>query len=187
MTAAGFSLGGHTALSLAGAITDMALFRTWAEGRPGGRGPREFPDLADHIAPLLNSSAVFQSSWDRQSASCLDPRVKAALACAPAPPVRGFTPPSLEAIRIPVTITVGGADREAPADTCAMWLDDLLADSALDLLGPDIGHYAFLCEGTPAGCVTEPALWVDPPGAPRRAVHDRVAEIALRAFSPPQD
>jgi len=184
VSAAGFSLGGHTVLSLAGAITDMALFKAWAAGGWGSRGPREFPDLVDHIAPLLERSAVFRASWKRQSVSYLDPRVKAVLACAPAPPIRGFTPQSLKAIRAPVTIAVGGADREAPAQDCAMWLDSRLADSSLHLLGPDIGHYVFLCEGTPAGCAAEPEVWCDPPGAPRRVVHARVAELALHAFSP---
>ena len=185
VSAAGFSLGGHTVLSLAGAITDMTLFQAWAEGQPGGRGPREFPDLADHIAPLLERSAVFRSSWERQSLSYVDRRVKAVLACAPAPPVRGFTPQSLAAIRVLVTMAVGGADVEAPAEAGAMWLDDHLADSMLHLLGPDIGHYVFLCEGTPKGCAAEPAIWSDPPDVPRRVVHERVADIALRAFSRP--
>jgi predicted dienelactone hydrolase len=182
VVAAGFSLGGYTVLGLAGAITDMRLFQAWAEGRPGARGPREFPDLADHLPTLLATSAVFGASWERQGQSCRDQRVRAVLACAPAPTVRGFTPASLRAIDLPVAIAVGEADREAPPDDAARWLHAHLPRSSLELLGAEVGHYALLAEGTPAGRAEMPELWSDPPGVDRRAVHDRVAALALATF-----
>lgn len=61
VVAAGFSLGAHTALALAGAITDMRLFAAWIDGRPGACGPREFPDLADRLPELLATDAVCRS------------------------------------------------------------------------------------------------------------------------------
>lgn len=182
VVAAGFSLGGHTVLGLAGAVVDMRRFATWAEGRPGGRGPREFPDLADRLPGLLATSAVFRASWERRAESCRDPRVRAVLACAPAPTVRGFTPASLRAIDLPVAIAVGEADREAPPDDGARWLHAHLPRSRLELLGGEVGHYALLAEGTPAGRAEMPELWADPPGMNRRAVHDRVAALALVTF-----
>lgn len=180
--AAGFSLGGYTALALAGAVTEMTRFRDWAEGQEGGGGPREFPDLTDHVAPLLETSAMFRESWQRQSESYRDARVKRVLTLAPAPPVRGFTPESLGAIDFPVAIVAGGTDREAPADPCARWLHSLLPDSRLDVLGPDVGHYAFLCEGTARGRKLDPDVWDDPPGVDRRQVHDQVCAIASQAL-----
>jgi predicted dienelactone hydrolase len=88
--AAGFSLGGYTVLSLGGAITHMRLFSDWMTARGITRGPREFPDIASHVAPLLERSRVFRASWERPSQSYRDARVKAILSCAPAPTVRAF-------------------------------------------------------------------------------------------------
>ncbi|MDX3927323.1 MAG: dienelactone hydrolase [Shinella sp.] len=182
VASAGFSLGGYTVLSMAGAITDMALFREWARGLAFGNGPREFPDLAEHIEPLLRDSSVFRDSWSRQSASNLDERVKLVVALAPAPPVRAFTIDSLRAIEMPVTIMVGNADSEAPADICAVWLHENLPRSSLDLLGRNVGHYTLLCEGTDKGKALEPEICSDLPGVERSDVHERAARIALSAL-----
>ena len=179
----GFSLGGYTVLSLAGAITDMALFRDWAQGSGLGRGPREFPDLGDQVAPLLDRSAPFRASWARQSQSCRDPRLKAAFACAPAPTVRAFRPDSVRAVTLPVGIVVGGDDREAPASAAAAWMAAHLPHCRYDLLGPTVGHYVFLGEGTAAGRAAMPDLFVDPPGVDRRAIHDATAARALQLFA----
>jgi predicted dienelactone hydrolase len=181
--AAGFSLGGYTVLALAGAITELALFEQWLAGQGGrGRGPREFPDLADHFTSLLATSSEFRASVARHGRAYYDPRVKAVLALAPAPPVRGFTPQSLQAVRLPVRTLVGGADAEAPAETCASWLAGLLPNCQLTLLGPDVGHYVFLCEATEMGRSSEPVLCVDAPGVDRGAIHDQVAGTAIALF-----
>jgi len=177
--AAGFSLGGHTVLSLLGGITEMEKFLRWADGTPGGRGPREFPNLADEVTPLFERSGVFRESWDRHAQSCHDSRVKAAVTLAPASPIRGFTTESLAAIRAPVAIAVGGADTEAPPGPCARWLHDQLADCRLYELGPTVGHYVFLCEATESGRACEPDICRDAPGVERRAIHDRIARATL--------
>jgi predicted dienelactone hydrolase len=178
----GFSLGGYTALSILGAITDTAQFYEWAGSSPFGNGPREFPDLVDRIEPLLKESAVFRASWERQSTSNLDQRVKVAVALAPAPPVRAFIPDSLAAITVPVTLMVGEADREAPANHCAVWLNGHLRQSHLHYLGPDVGHYTLLGTGTMEGRRLEPEIYVDAPDVDRRTVHDMATQIALDAI-----
>lgn len=180
--AAGFSLGGYTVLALAGAITDMTLFEQWLARRGGRSGPREFPDIADHIPSLLATSAEFRTSLARHAQSYRDPRVKAVVALAPAPPVRAFTVDSLRAIRLPVRMMVGQADAEAPAEDCASWLAGLLTDCQLTLLGPDVGHYVFLCEAAEIGKATEPANCVDAPSVDRRAIHDQAAGAAIDLF-----
>ena len=179
----GFSLGGYTVLSMLGAITDMTLFREWARRSALGRGPRELPDLPESIEPLLQESAVFRASWDRRSASHLDRRLRTAVVLAPAPPVRAFTPGSLAALTAPVTIMVGEADQEAPAEPCSVWLHRLLRSSSLHLLGRDVGHYTLLCAGTEHGRTLEPHLWVDAPGVDRSAVDEMATRISLTAIS----
>ena len=180
---AGFSLGGYTAVACLGALTYLDLYRQWAGDSPLGRGPREFPNAIDHLDQLLGQSAEFAASMKRQSLDYADTRFKAALLCAPAPTVRGFTDESVRAIHVPVLTFVGGADREAPADPCAKWLDDRLRNSRLERLAPDIGHYVFLNECTEAGCQAIPEICVDAPGVDRRAIHDRVAAAAITFFA----
>ena len=180
--AAGFSLGGYTAVALLGAITDMAVFHAWNDKARRQRGPREFPDLVDRIGPLMESSTIFEESWARQSMSYHDSRVRAALVLAPAPTVRAFTEESLATISRPVAIAVGGADLEAPAEQCAIWLHERLPNSSLSLLGREVGHYVFLCEGTEIGRAREPELYVDAAGVDRRAIHQAVIAKAVDLF-----
>jgi predicted dienelactone hydrolase len=181
--AAGFSLGGYTVLSLLGAITDMTLFLDWAQNKPWGNGPREFPDIGEQVTPLLETSAVFRASWNRQSSSYKDSRIKAALLCAPAPTVRGLTGESLSKIPVPVAIAAVGADIEAPSDLCAAWVHEQLPNSTMDLLDPMAGHYTFLCECSEWGKVHETEICADAPGVDRRWIHDRTAALAIELFS----
>jgi predicted dienelactone hydrolase len=182
-TCVGFSLGGYTALSVMGAITDMARFQEWAGTSASGKGPREFPDLADRLEPLLRESAIFRASWERQSVSNLDQRIRTAVALAPAPTVRAFTPDSLAAINAPITIMVGEADQEAPAGPCSIWLSERLPNSQLHFLGRNVGHYSLLSLGTEEGRRLEPEICIDAPGVDRSAIHELATEIALRAIS----
>ncbi len=181
--ASGFSLGGYTVLCLAGALTSLSKFQEWLETRSdGSRGPREFPDLEDHIPGLLENSAPFRTSQERHSNSFRDPRVKSVMALAPAPTVRGFLPKSVATIDIPVSLMVGQSDTEAPHDACAAWLVHQNPAFELTLLGSDVGHYVFLCEPTEIGKSTEPEICLDASGVERGAVHDQAAEIADGLF-----
>ena len=180
--AAGFSLGGYTVLALAGAITDLSLFEEWLRGQGKPRGPREFPDIGGYIPNLLATSPEFRASQARHSLSYRDPRIRAILALAPAPPVRSFSIESLRSIELPVGIMVGPADIEAPVQECAAWLAEHIPTSELTLLEPDAGHYVFLCEATDPGRKAEPAICLDPAGVDRSSIHDRAAEAATRLF-----
>lgn len=180
--AAGFSLGGYTVLALAGAITDVKLFDEWANGLQGQRGPREFPDIADHIPDLLATSAVFRASQDRQGHRYLDPRVKAVFTFAPAPPVRNFTVKSLASIDIPVGIMAGASDAEAPCEDCAIWLANQILNCNLMLLEENAVHYVFLCEATENGRVELSDICIDAKGVSRAAIHQKAADAAIKLF-----
>ena len=180
--AVGFSLGGYTVLALAGAITDLGLFEEWLSGQGKPRGPREFPDLAEHVPSLLATSAEFRISQARHGLSYRDPRVRAVLALAPAPPVRSFSIESLRSMQVRVGIMVGPSDKEAPAQECAVWLANKIRDCELMLLEPEAGHYVFLCEATDAGRHAQPEICLDPPGIDRASIHDRAVEAAARLF-----
>ena len=181
---AGFSLGGYTALQLVGAITSLELFDEWQNtlGKGGG-GPREFPDLADRIPELHGQSIQFRQSIKRQSDSYLEPRIKAVVALAPAPPVRSFKPESVAKIAVPTTIIAGQNDLEAPHRQCALWLKENNPAFQIELLGHDVGHYVFLPEATDVGKAHGPEICRDPVSVDRAAIHRFAAEAAARLFN----
>jgi predicted dienelactone hydrolase len=189
--AGGFSAGAYTAAAALGAITLFSQYRPPAGDASGANaapaaltnGPREFPDLADHLPRLLAESAVFRASWARMSADYHDPRIKAALLCAPGRSVRGFSPESLAAIATPVTIATGGADEVGPPAECTFWLQRQLPHASAEIVHPDAGHYVFLPEATATGRRMAPDICVDPPTVDRHTIHERAAAIALDLFA----
>jgi predicted dienelactone hydrolase len=180
--AAGFSAGAYTAMLLSGARTAFSQFEAARTDPAFSRGPREFPDLADHIPALLKSSPVFRASWDRMTDSCRDNRIKAALVCAPGRSVLGLEAASVAGIDIPVEIVVGAGDTIAPPAICASWLQQHLASTRLDMLPAPAGHYVFLPEATAAGRLAAPEVCLDGPGVDRQAIHDHVALSAVALF-----
>lgn len=183
VSAVGFSLGGHTVLALAGAMTSTDRYVRWldAKGTPIA-GPREFPDLADHIPRLLTTSEPFRVSWYRQSESFADARLGSLVAIAPAPPVRAFDTTSINSIKIPVTLITGEADTEAPPLECAAWLTAANPRFRRVSAGKNVGHYTFV--GFPGGTVSEETsfIFTDDPGVERAAVHELVFKTLLGAL-----
>lgn len=179
---AGFSAGAYTAMLLLGAIAQFSQFEPTRLKPGGARGPREFPDLADHIPTLLATSAVFRESWSRVSRPYRDQRIKAALVCAPGRSVLGFSEESLKAVEAPALILVGDADREAPAEQCSAWLHARLPHSALKIFGGGLGHYVFLPEATPLGLAFAADLFSDPSGIERADIHEEVADMSATLF-----
>ena len=183
--ALGFSLGAYTVMAMAGAQTDTRLFEQWLDKSPrqGPNGPKEFPDLSEHIQPLMADNAEFRTSQTRQHNDFSDTRIKAIVTIAPPPPIRALTPQSLKTIDLPIHIIVGQSDKEAPHDTCALWLDKHLPNSHLTLLGKNVGHYVFLNQATQFGKATEPDICIDAKGVDRSETHQQTAEIAVEFFN----
>ncbi|TLX09932.1 dienelactone hydrolase [Rhizobium sp. MHM7A] len=180
--AAGFSAGAYSVTLLLGAIAQFSQFEP-SRLKPGGpRGPREFPDLADHIPSLLRTSDVFRESWSRMSRSYRDDRITAAVLCAPGRSVLGFGEESLKIVGAPTLILVGDADKAAPAEECSSWLHHRLTRSVLRIFGGGFGHYVFVPEGTRLGLAFAAELFTDPPGIKRAAVHDEIADLSAALF-----
>jgi predicted dienelactone hydrolase len=178
----GTSAGAYTAMALLGAVTKLSRFQPSGPNGSFVRGPREFPDLASHVAGLFESSAVFRASWARMSASYRDARFRAALVCAPGRSVLGFSEESLALIGTPARIVVGESDAVAPPQECAVWLQRRVRTSALDILPAGAGHYVFVPEATETGRRDGPDVCVDAPGVDRGAIHERVAASAAELF-----
>ena len=179
---AGFSAGAYTAMLLVGARVAYSQFEPDNPQKSPIRGPREFPDLADHIPSLLEDGR-FLESWNRRRDSYRDDRLKAVLAIAPGRSVLGFARESLEEITAPVQIVGGDADVIAPADECCAWLHENVRSSAMEIMKGGVGHYAFLPEPTPLGLRVSPAVFTDIAGVVRENVHNHVAQIAAAFFT----
>jgi pimeloyl-ACP methyl ester carboxylesterase len=106
-------------------------------------------------------------------------RIKAAFIMAPGRGVLGFNEASLVAIDTPSRIILGGADFVAPA---AIWMQERLRQSQLEMLSKDAGHYVFLPEATEAGRRNDPETCVDGPDIDRGAIHGRAASSAIELF-----
>jgi predicted dienelactone hydrolase len=178
----GTSAGAYTAMALLGAVTMFSRFQPSGSNRSRVPGPREFPDLADHVAGLFERSAVFRESWARMSDCYRDARFRAALVCAPGRSVLGFSGESLATIKAPTRIVVGESDAVAPPRECAAWLHGLLPASTLEILPAPAGHYVFVQEATEIGRRDGPDVCVDGPGTDRRAIHEHVAASAAEFF-----
>ena len=182
--AAGFSAGAYAVMLLAGARVRTSQFGA-DNPRPSlTRGPREFPDLAEHIPRLLETSPVFRQSWERMRESYRDKRIKAVLACAPGRSVLGFDESSLQGVDVPVGMVVGDADRVAPAQECSAWLHHHVPTSSLTIVDGGWGHYAFLPNPSALGLQEAPDLFADPPlSGGRSAFHAHVGRIAAQLFA----
>ena len=184
VSAVGFSLGGHTVLTLAGARTSLDRFDAWrAANKRVEAGPREFPDAADHIPDLIRTSAVFRTSWARHGDDFSDPRVTSVVAIAPAPPVRSFHPGSMSDIALPVTLLTGGADTEAPPEHCADWLVSLNDRFVHHTLGQEVGHYTFLSVPQDKSLLGTVDIFTDADGVDRLRVHERAAQLVRDSLS----
>jgi predicted dienelactone hydrolase len=181
--AAGFALGGYTALELAGARTNVAAWRAFCrsdarDAHDGFCGPQpEFPDL-DAAFAKVRDDPLIKASLARESMSFRDGRIRGIYVMAPLG--RMLTEASLAGMRIPARIVVGKDDHTAPARTNGQYLAARIPAAQLRLLA-DAGHYTFIAECTSAGTAQFPELCQE--SAPHRgAMHRLVATDALRFF-----
>lgn len=180
---AGFSLGGWTALLLAGALPDFDRFRAFcgdprrdATCLPQREYPIDFdlqPELLaqHHAAPLAAGASQSQR----------DPRIRSALLLAPALG-QALEPASLRLIRMPVLVIAGDADPVTPTPTNGTFLAQHIPGARLELL-PNVGHYDFLSPCGPAGLRNAAAYCTDDPGLDRATTHQRVIEQAHSFFA----
>lgn len=183
VSAVGFSLGCHTVLTLAGAITSMDTFDDWCRAQNfNASGPREFPDAMDHIPSLAKSSLAFQQSWARQGDNFTDARISSLVAIAPPPPIRSLMPCSIAQITLPVTLLTGGADQEAPFEHGAAWLLWQNAGFSHHDLGQNVGHYTFLDLPPDRSLIGKIDIFTDPASIDRSEIHGKAAAMTHRAI-----
>ena len=181
---AGFSLGGYTAILLAGGRCDLDQFKSFCdsdEGDKSGDKPREFPVRLIDIEHLIETDRYYRESWLRHRQSYRENRIKAAFAIAPALGM-AFTADSLGEIEIPVQIVTTEIDNEVPPKTNAHRFSELIPNANLELILGRADHYVFLAEATEAGKRLEPDICIDHPSVDRRQIHQQVGRQATGFF-----
>jgi predicted dienelactone hydrolase len=162
----GFSLGGFTALVLAGGTPDL---------RQSARLCRERPDapecafVAERHGNPLDSTAVPDSVWDH------DARIRAVALASPAVLVM-FRSGGLRGVHVPVLMWRGTADPNAPDAWNAAVVRSGLPTPPQEHVVPNAGHFVFTPVCSDATAKQVPFLCDDPPGVDRAVV--------LRQFEP---
>jgi predicted dienelactone hydrolase len=180
---AGFSLGGYTALLLAGARTDRAR---WIEfcahhaADPNCVLPEEASFGMAEVIRVIESDPRAQQSIKRAGDSYRDERVRAAFVLAPVE-VPALDPASLSQIGIPVSIIVGDADRQAVPEVNAVAAARQIPGARLERI-PRGTHYMFLTRCTPYGKVVAHSICADPFGLDRVQVQRSVGSEAVQFF-----
>ena len=198
IAAAGFSIGGYTALALAGAQTDISemtdLCRTGsskpaaATAADSDHGDRDTTIChVPEMRPLGTVDDVLHAtrktsgeSLARSSESYRDPRILAVFAIAPAAAFT-LTQESLHAIKLPVEIVVGSADRIANPRDNADYLRAYIRGARENVI-PNVTHYTFLDTCTPTGKTQLPAFCTDDPLIDRTTIHTQVSTEAIKFF-----
>jgi len=180
--AAGFSLGGYTVLELAGAQTDASEFFEMCKENADA-AVCHLPEMrgmgtpAEVLRAVRKTSAI---SLARSNELYSDDRIDAVFAMAPAVAFT-MTEDSLRAIRLPVEMVVGDADRMAPAKDNAEYVRVEVRGAKLTML-PHVDHYTFLDTCTAEGKKTLERYCEDGRDVDRDAVHARVAGMAVGFF-----
>ncbi|MCP1196581.1 alpha/beta fold hydrolase [Acetobacter senegalensis] len=175
----GFSAGGFTSLSVAGARVDLSKLLAFCKAHPadGVCAPqKEFPISYETSASFFKKPEIV-SDVSLADGDMQIPEVKAAFVMAPAL-VQSFNQTSLRQIKMPVTIIAGDSDITAPPSTNADIAASLISGSQIYHL-PKVTHYDFLSECGPYA-ITH--LDICHSLQNRRKTHQYTIDLALRFF-----
>jgi len=140
---AGFSLGGATAVWVAGAIFSI---KDLAENEP--EPPAFLKESIEKLIELSKTDPIVINSLKHSADSFRDNRIKAVFALAPAIG-QGFTGEGLKNITIPVQIVVGDADIIAPMERDAGHYAKYIPTARpLIILSGERGHYLTQSKGS---------------------------------------
>jgi predicted dienelactone hydrolase len=136
IASAGFSLGGATAIWVAGAIFTIEEL---AKNEP--EPPAFLKPSINRLIELKKTDSIVSNSFKHSADSFRDNRIKAVFALSPAIG-QGFTKEGLKSINIPVQIVAGDADIIAPIDRNAgHYAKNIPTARPLIILPGERGHY----------------------------------------------
>ncbi|GGG65270.1 dienelactone hydrolase [Salipiger pallidus] len=174
----GLSMGGNTALSLAGAKLDPELLAGYCDT----------DELNPSLCDWVRMSGVDLHAMDKTTAGRdnSDPRVRFAMAIDPAP-TDLFSPESLPEISIPVYVVNLGAASEIPATIQASGVAAAIHDSTYHVI-EDASHHSMFGECKPGAAEIAVEEGIEDPicddgnGTSRSAIHAQLIELTASAF-----
>lgn len=166
--AIGFSLGGYTVMSLAGAKASKAKYIDYCDQFKG------MMDCGWFAQANIDFDAIDPAPFEQSNA---DPRINAFVAIDPAL-AQAYKTPSLEAINNPVQIINLGTQGDTPAAVNASGFIDHLPNANYETL-PGSTHFTFLGECTMLGkpiifAAGEDPICTDPDGTVRAEEHTKM-------------
>ncbi|MFD0071672.1 alpha/beta hydrolase family protein [Streptomyces sp. NPDC127166] len=140
--AAGFSLGGYTAVALAGVRVDPRILRAVMTGAVPLPEIPEFPGALEALRKKYPLDESSRHAFSGAGADLTDPRVLAVFQVAPG--VGGLvTRESLATVQVPVGIRWGGADTVNPYEVDTRPYLDHIPRASGRSAGPDVRHEDF--------------------------------------------
>jgi predicted dienelactone hydrolase len=181
--AAGFSLGGYTALLLSGARHSGAAHADFCAAEPDSPSCALPPEAGFDFAALEALEAAdahYRASLERAGDDYREPLVRATFLMAPAL-VPALDPRSLEALDVPMVIILGSRDAQTPLTESLQRLPDR---ASVEKPAPIEGatHYVFLAPCTLRGRWFAGPLCADGEGVARKEVHALTADRARQFF-----
>ncbi|QFT54833.1 Alpha/beta hydrolase family protein [Microbulbifer sp. THAF38] len=178
----GFSLGGYTALSAIGGITDRSLFKDFCHSQKRDftcEGQAEFPNINEAFKKVENNPYIKVSLSEHGSSYKID-QISAAYILSPAVS-QALTQESLMEISVPVSVAVGSLDSVAPSLTNAHRIASLISGAEYKEI-EKASHYTFLSTCTPLGKKYLEGLCEDHKTLDRSQVHESLSLDILKFF-----
>lgn len=165
----GFSAGGFTVLTAAGANPDLDIVAQHCV---------KAPEFACDVLRQAKSPLLTPGGAAKAGVFVGDPRIRAAVVAAPG---LGFTmtPENLAGVRVPVQLWSGDKDASVPYASNTKPIRDALGTRAEYHSVAGAGHFSFL---TPCGLIGPPALCADEGGFDRKAFHADMNTRVLAFF-----
>lgn len=175
--AIGFSFGGYTVLTLAGAELDydtlLAYYKT--EGRQKLDVP-ELPGVSKYIDDPALTEGV------KTIGVLKDDRLKAVFSIAPSLGEGFVRQRQVAQVRVPVYIIGSQSDSMSPVRPNARHYHQLIVGSGYYEFPGKTGHYVMLNEAIEEVKKSDPTYFTDDPSVNRHAVHERVIELSTQFF-----
>lgn len=174
----GFSLGGYTAIGLAGGVLDYNLLSDFSKTKEG-KVEFDLPELGD-VSSLITSDII--ASGNQQYNDLKDQRISAFVAMAPALG-QGFSRnDQFEQVDQSLLIIGARNDERTPVHTNAKHYHELIRGSQYIELNEEVGHYIFMNEATSDLKRNAPVVFKDHESVDRAEIHKKVAKLITMFF-----
>lgn len=181
--AAGFSIGGYSALASKGAHLKMVDRQSRCEteqANPVCKLPPEAGFTEADIHTLVKSDVTFKRALARDAHPVSDPRIRAVYAIAPAF-VSLMEKEDFSLLNVPTKVVLAVNDQQILLSETLAALEKGIPEAMVTTI-PEAGHYSFLASCTLRGKVFVDVLCRDSSNIDRDELHGRIGLDAARFF-----